>query len=313
MPLQITSIEWCTHKWNPVTGCYHDCPYCYARSIVRRFGGHYSEELGVNTRPAVNDGHMVYLDEHDGRGWVHHHEPVMRLIHDEQIMTKAGILKKAPYPYGFIPTFHESRLGDPTKHKKTATVFVGSMTDLFGAWVPDEWIAQVLKACYAAPQHQYLFLTKNPERLPMSSYIYNDVFDNHPGNFWFGMSITNQAALNAAYKRFMNISGNTFLSIEPLHGPIDLTRIDAGDVFYDIAKGIASWLFGGQKVRSPGWIIIGAETGNRKGKVVPERARVEAICAAADAGGVPVFMKDSLIPIMGEEGMRRDRPAELTL
>ena len=26
-----TKIEWCTHTWNPVTGCRHGCPYCYAR------------------------------------------------------------------------------------------------------------------------------------------------------------------------------------------------------------------------------------------------------------------------------------------
>lgn len=35
-----TKIEWCSHTWNPVTGCFHGCPYCYARGIARRFGGH---------------------------------------------------------------------------------------------------------------------------------------------------------------------------------------------------------------------------------------------------------------------------------
>lgn len=33
-----TKIEWCSHTWNPVTGCEHGCPYCYARPIQRRFG-----------------------------------------------------------------------------------------------------------------------------------------------------------------------------------------------------------------------------------------------------------------------------------
>lgn len=27
-----TGIEWTDFTWNPVTGCLHDCPYCYARS-----------------------------------------------------------------------------------------------------------------------------------------------------------------------------------------------------------------------------------------------------------------------------------------
>jgi len=34
-----TKIEWCTHTWNPMTGCLHGCPYCYARKIAERFRG----------------------------------------------------------------------------------------------------------------------------------------------------------------------------------------------------------------------------------------------------------------------------------
>ena len=33
-----TKIEWCDSTWNPVTGCYHGYPYCYARRMVERFG-----------------------------------------------------------------------------------------------------------------------------------------------------------------------------------------------------------------------------------------------------------------------------------
>lgn len=31
------SIEWAQWSWNPVTGCLHNCPYCYARDIAERF------------------------------------------------------------------------------------------------------------------------------------------------------------------------------------------------------------------------------------------------------------------------------------
>jgi len=31
------NIEWADWSWNPVTGCLHDCPYCYARDIAERF------------------------------------------------------------------------------------------------------------------------------------------------------------------------------------------------------------------------------------------------------------------------------------
>lgn len=32
-----TKIDWCDSSWNPVTGCLHECKYCYARSIANRF------------------------------------------------------------------------------------------------------------------------------------------------------------------------------------------------------------------------------------------------------------------------------------
>ena len=31
------NIEWAAWSWNPVTGCQHDCSYCYARDIANRF------------------------------------------------------------------------------------------------------------------------------------------------------------------------------------------------------------------------------------------------------------------------------------
>ena len=69
----------------------------------------------------------------------------------------------------------------------------------------------------------------------------------------------------------------TILSIEPLRG--------------DAAKFIDFEYFA--------WAIIGAETGNRKGKIAPRREWVENIVGACKAAGVPVFMKDSLADIWG--------------
>ena len=79
---------------------------------------------------------------------------------------------------------------------------------------------------------------------------------------------------------------NRFVSFEPL--------------LYDIGKSIGST--GGN------WHIIGAETGNRSGKVKCKREWVEHIVKWSDEHGIPVFMKDSLIPIVGEENIRREFP-----
>ena len=282
MPLQITKIEWCTHTWNPVTGCYHDCPYCYARGIARRFGGHYIAARGENDYPAVNRIHMVDEVRADGSK-IRHHQPFVRCVRDEQIMTKAGTLKKAPYPYGFIPTLHEGRLNDPARHKQPAIVFVGSMCDLFGEWVPDNWIEQVFEACAAAPQHKYLFLTKNPERYEAlaTAGLLPDA-----ENMYFGSTITTPD--DAHYYGGLHTSRKRFLSIEPVLAEFE----PMGRLWTD-------------------WVIVGAETGKRKGLIVPKRRWINNICEQADFAGVPVFMKESLVPIMGEGNMRREWPAEL--
>ncbi|MCL2461960.1 MAG: phage Gp37/Gp68 family protein, partial [Defluviitaleaceae bacterium] len=73
-------------------------------------------------------------------------------------------LADAPYPFYFKPTFHRYRLGEPARMKKPKNIFVCSMADMFGDWVPDEWIKAVFEACEAIPRHRYLFLTKNPAR-----------------------------------------------------------------------------------------------------------------------------------------------------
>ncbi len=32
-----TKIEWTDYSWNPITGCLHDCWYCYAKKLFTRF------------------------------------------------------------------------------------------------------------------------------------------------------------------------------------------------------------------------------------------------------------------------------------
>lgn len=181
--------------------------------------------------------------------------------------------KVKPYPYSFDPTFHRYKLDEPQKWKKPRNIFVCSMADLFGDWVPDEWIRQVFEACKKAPQHRYLFLTKNPTRY---CKIADAGWLPDEKNFWYGSTITRKGDPFFAG----SIHWNAFVSIEPLLKPLDV--------------GIGS--FGGAK-----WAIIGAETGNRKGKITPKREWVENIVDATQITDVKVFMKESLREIMGDD------------
>lgn len=253
-----TKIEWCDSTWNPVTGCLNNCEYCYAKKIAERFGGH-TMDGDTTTDSFYNEvlDEALYVERANGKK------------------------EKAPYPFGFKPTLHRYRLGDYAG-KKGRTIFVCSMADLFGSWVPDSWIEEVFAACEKAPQHRYLFLTKNPQR---DRQLASEGKLPKRDNMWYGSTLDSMKA-----KRYPGrIRDNTFVSIEPL-----TERMDVGLGSFGMDK----------------WIIIGAETGNRKSKVTPEKEWVDTICRAADITHAAVFMKGSLIPIVGEENMRRELPWE---
>jgi len=264
-----TKIDWADMTFNPVTGCLHGCTYCYARKIAHRF------------RDKENDKYYPFYSK--------------TCTHD------IAMKPKTPYPYDFAPTFHRYRLGEPKRKTKPQTIFVGSMTDLFGDFIPEEWRKCVFAACEDAPQHRYLFLTKNANNIPMSSYTYNGKFNRHNKNFWFGVSATNQKDLETVYKKITNINGNTFLSLEPLHGPINLAKIDTGHVIYDAIKNMGYYLGGGQKVGGVNWIIVGAESGHRKGKITPQREWVTSLAEQCRNAKIPLFMKGSLKELMGDD------------
>lgn len=247
-----SKIEWCDSTWNPVTGCLHGCEYCYARRIANRFS--YTKDW--KAFPSNLELDEPIIDAVTGRA--------------------------TAYPHGFAPTLHRYRLDEPQKWNTPKTIFVCSMADLFGEWVPDEWIEEVFAVCDAAPQHRYLFLTKNPRR-----YLTLAEADKlrKGENFWYGSTITNPDA-----PFFFSGNHNTFLSIEPLLKPFPNA-------------------IGEPNLESmPKLMIIGAETGNRKDKVIPQKEWVDSICEAADIAYSAVFMKDSLIPIVGSENMRREFP-----
>lgn len=248
-----TKIEWCDSTWNPVTGCYHKCPYCYARNMVNRFG---ERKYGKSADMEKQDVLELYDPIKDENG------------------------KRIAYPTGFIPTLHRYRL-DEYKDKPARTIFVCSMADLFGEWVPDEWIEEVFAACKKAPQHRYLFLTKNPRRYKQLADVGKLLNES---NMWYGSTVTTEDQ-EFYYDNRLAIWSHTFISIEPIMGN------------FSDSNGVP-----------PQWIIVGAETGSRKDKVVPKKEWLDGIISSCARKSIPLFMKDSLIPIVGEENMRREFP-----
>lgn len=209
--MQKSEIEWTDYVWNPVTGCLHGCPYCYAKKMAYRLKGRF--------------GYPV----------------------DEP----------------FRPTFHEERMGDLPDHKpgkcKGKKIFVSSMGELFGDWVPEEWINRVLLTVKEHPFATFIFLTKNPKRYSQF---------NFPKNAWIGYSTTGPLYHEWDSKHKDNIK---FISIEPMMG--DITNIDY--------------------LHNTDWVIIGAESGNRKGKVKLDNQWLRDALVVLDKLKIPVFIKNN--------------------
>lgn len=183
------------------------------------------------------------------------------------------------FPAGFTPLFHHERLDAPANTRVPAAVdrdprkgrvFVCSMADLYGRWVPQEWIDAVHGSMLASPQWEYLTLTKFPDR-----YVGLDF----PSTAWVGTSVDEQKRVRIAERAFAEISDVKvrWLSLEPLLEPL---------VFNDLS------MFD--------WVVIGSQTETRQpsGTVkafAPPFEWVARIVAQARECGAAVYLKPNLL------------------
>lgn len=161
--------------------------------------------------------------------------------------------------------------------KKPRSIFIDSMSDI-GTW-RQEWFNAVVKAINDNPQHRYIALTKQLRGL-RDKIIRMDC--GVVQNLYIGVSVTHDDL--RMFKPFSPMNVN-FLSIEPILGAVDIRHY---------IDGVLSL------------VIIGAETGNRKGKVIPQKEWIDGIVTTCDVYGVKVFMKESLRQLMGDD-FRQDK------
>lgn len=138
---------------------------------------------------------------------------------------------------------HEDRLTIPLRWRKPRRIFVDSMSDLFHESVPFEFIDKVFAAMTLCPQHEFLILTKRPERmaeyldlstdnryegigreaLRMSGGDHSGLLELPLANVWLGVSCEDQATADERIPHLLRCPAAVrFLSCEPLLGPLDL-------------------------------------------------------------------------------------------
>ena len=124
-----------------------------------------------------------------------------------------------------IVRLDDKALNLPLSWKRPRRVFVCSMTDLFGEWVPLDWIERVFRVMASVPQHQFQVLTKRPKRMAeLVPKVYDRIWgyvEHAPlPNVWLGVSIElDRFAWRANYLR-QAPAAVRFISAEPLLGPL---------------------------------------------------------------------------------------------
>ena len=184
------------------------------------------------------------------------------------------------YPFGFTPTFHEYRLQAPKNTPVDGRVFVCSMADLFGKWVPDEWINKVFDACMTAPQWEYMFLTKWPNRYKMLESL---------PKAWFGASIIKQSDVARVEREMQSFktSGIKWISLEPMLESIRFNDLSWCDV-----------------------VVIGSQTAaNGQPAIAPQFDWIVDVVNQCRESNTMYYLKPNLMEVNPGMIMNRDMPA----
>ncbi len=151
----------------------------------------------------------------------------------ERMAKRLQAMGQRNYAKGFELTLQKHMLELPLRWKRAKRIFVNSMSDMFHADVPLEFIQQAFGVMHRAHWHQYQILTKRSERLlGLDSQL------NWQPQIWMGVSVENARFLHRIDHLRETRAHVKFLSLEPLLGPLpslDLRGID--------------------------WVIVGGESG----------------------------------------------------
>lgn len=173
-----------------------------------------------------------------------------------------------------VPEFCPGKLRLMDKARPHNFLLTG-MSDL-SAW-KDEWLDAVLASVRRNPQHHFLFLTKRPDLLNIETDL---------DNAWFGVTVTRRAETQRIDELRKNVRARHYhVTFEPLFdnpGTVDLSHID--------------------------WIVTGTMTGIYSRRVHTEPKWAFSLARQAQRLCIPVFMKEELAPLVGDENMVQELP-----
>ena len=281
-----TKIEWATHTFNPWIGCTQigpGCDHCYAKA-----------DFEVRRRRAVW-GAGQPRSRTSNANW---RQPLR--------WNKAAQLKEDRWSYGI--RLHRDNEAACIAHgfikPQRPKVFCASLADVFDNEVDPQWRAELLLLIDKTPNLDWLLLTKRVgnvgamlDQAEMTLLGSNWTNYSPRENVWIGATICNQTEADRDIPKLLAVpAAKRFLSMEPLLGPVDLTRIahpnaaaiqcvpdphiNALTGYYDMNAG--------QQARVD-WVICGGESGPEARPMHPDWVR--SLRDQCQAAGVPFTFK----------------------
>lgn len=187
--------------------------------------------------------------------------PGCKHCYAERLANRLQAMGQANYLNGFKVTLQPHMLEVPLHWKSPKRIFVNSMSDLFHADVPFDYIQRVFEIMRRADWHQYQVLTKRSDRLlELSAKL------NWDEQIWMGVSVESEQYVHRIDDLRQTQAAVKFLSLEPLLGPLPKLNL----------KGID-------------WVIVGGESGPSARPMNPKWAtELRDQCLRAN---VPFFFK----------------------
>lgn len=199
-----SKIDWTDDTWIPLAGCSktsEGCQNCYAEKMTRRLA---AMAKAARKRGAKAGRTEKYCHVLNARG---HWNGKVRLDYQA--------------------------LYDPLHWKRPKKIFLTSMSDLFHARVPLDFIRRAFDVMASCPQHTFQVLTKRPERV-LAHAAKLPWFPN----ISLGVTVESPSVLHRIKTLKQIPAAIRFLSLEPLLAPIP--RLP---------------------VRKIDWVIVGGESG----------------------------------------------------
>jgi protein gp37 len=162
---------------------------------------------------------------------------------------------------GFGVSLHEADLTVPLRWREPRVVFVNSMSDLFHARVPVDFIQRVFAVMAETPRHTYQVLTKRSRRLArLAPHL------AWPQNVWMGVSVEDLRQAHRVEDLRSVPAAVRFVSAEPLLGELNGLDLSGMD-----------------------WLIAGGESGPRSRP--PDTAWIRSLRDECAAARVAFFFK----------------------